>query len=131
MRNLFSISLFLILTCVITFQQFSIFELQELNKEFAKTPQKITPTVNIINSELVEPSESSYSTDSLERIDLLKQHLIFNPSKEWISNVLNCAVEEINQLKKSQNNDIEHYHRHSNGYVTCPYSGATRQKNKN
>lgn len=61
---------------------------------------------NILNNKgLEEPSNMNISTDIIERIDILDQHLSYNPSITWIKNVCDHAKKEINLLRERLSDD--------------------------
>ena len=58
---------------------------------------------------LPEPSGTE-SADVLERIEMLKQHVPYQPSPEWILNVINVAETEIKGLRGIGPRNSTSYH---------------------
>ena len=73
-------------------------ELAEINTKETTEHQKQYPNTVITIGNLPEPYETTYA-DTLERIKILRQHLPYQPSTEWIENVINSAEVEIKSLQ--------------------------------
>jgi len=58
---------------------------------------------------LPEPSGTE-SADVLERIEMLKQHVPYQPSPEWILDVINVAETEIKGLRRIGPRNSTNYH---------------------
>ena len=67
--------------------------MQILTEKFdnVKNEYKQLAYTNLQNEELSEPSGYKDSADIIERIEMLEDHLDYNPSKEWIRDVLSSA----------------------------------------
>ena len=67
--------------------------IQILSEDFdsIKNEYKQSVYTKFQNEELSEPSNYKDSADIVERIEMLEDHLDYNPSKEWIRNVLSSA----------------------------------------
>lgn len=73
-------------------------ELAEINtKETTEHQKQYSSEITTIGT-LAEPSESAYA-DIFERIEMLRQHLPYQPSAQWIENVINSAEIEIRNLQ--------------------------------
>lgn len=72
-------------------------ELAEIKEKETTEPQQYSNEITTIGT-LDEPSESAYA-DIFERIEMLRQHLPYQPSAEWIENVINSAEIEIRNLQ--------------------------------
>lgn len=64
-----------------------------------KPPQD--PLQDSLQDPLQEPSDVRYG-DVLERIEMLRQHLSFQPSHEWINSVMKAAELEIKLQRINQ-----------------------------
>jgi hypothetical protein len=64
-----------------------------LNKTFdnIENKDKQTVYVELQNDELSEPSNYKDDINIIERIEMLEMHLDYNPSKQWIKDVLSSA----------------------------------------
>ena len=64
-----------------------------LNKTFDNIDNKNKQTVyvELQNDELSEPSNYKDDINIIERIEMLEMHLDYNPSKQWIKDVLSSA----------------------------------------
>lgn len=58
-------------------------------------------TSNKAESPLLEPTDTQLD-DILERIKMLRQHLLFQPSQEWIDDVITAAEFEIKFYRENQ-----------------------------
>jgi hypothetical protein len=72
-------------------------KIKELNKEL--NSGKHTAYAKIESKKLCEPLESEFE-DTLERIKMLRQHLSYDPSPEWVGSVIGAAEYEILQLSR-------------------------------
>lgn len=61
-----------------------------------------TKKIEDMENGLSEPSNMGDGTDILDRIDMLEQHAIYNPSSKWIKDVQEHAKREISYLRNHQ-----------------------------
>lgn len=76
-----------------------VINLNTLRKDEHKEVQVSYVSNDIELKPLPEPEECK-KTDILNRIEVLRQHIIYNPDKKWLSDVLGSAKNEIVDLRQ-------------------------------
>ncbi|NBX98077.1 hypothetical protein EB118_18715 [bacterium] len=116
--NIYTFGLFSLLVIIIFYQSILISNLDDRAKY-----NKISDIRLIVDANCITNLESSYpnedivfvpetvgnlsepfmkDNDVLSRIEMLKNHLIYNPSREWLESVLNECAETIRSYKNNE-----------------------------
>lgn len=61
--------------------------------------EEVEEVVPVVVGSLQEPSHVVYG-DILERISMLRHHLLFRPSRDWVDDVITAAEFEIKNYRK-------------------------------